>query len=418
MLRYGIPSFRLPRSVLDAEIRRILALGIKTKLKIRVGVDLSWQALDSFEAVFLSIGLQKGKMLFESYGVQDRIRSGLEFLSDPEKSLFDDPGQKTLIIGGGNVAVDAARTLLRLRHGHGSNITMVCPESREQMPALSDDLEEALQEDVAIQNGWVPVDLHEGALSPIVIDFRRAEVKKDETSGTLSITAVGEETRSYEVDRLIVAIGQDMNAGVLPEEIEVARGRINTDPFGRTPHSKIFAGGDATGGKAFVADAIADGKMGALAISCFLEAESVESRFGAHQIGISQTFSFQQFLEGSENDSENLGGVVSFDQINTLFFSKHPRVTPAATNPQARKTSFAEIVSGLDPRNMEQEISRCFNCGTCIDCENCLDFCPDVSILKDAKSGRYDFNSDYCKGCGVCSVACPRDIIEMERDFG
>jgi len=417
MLRYGIPDFRLPGSVLDGEIRRILALGIKTKLRTRVGEDLSWEDLDSYDAVFLSIGLHEGKMPFDSDDTNDRILSGLVFLSDPEKSLLNDPGEKTLIIGGGNVAIDVARTLLRLRHGQGSNITVVCPESREQMPALSDDLEEALEEGLEIRNGWVPVELHEDSLSPISIDFRQAEVKKDETSGNLSISVLGNETRKYEVDRVIVAIGQDLKAGVLPEEIEIVRGRISADQFGTTGHPKIFAGGDAAGGKAFVAHAIAGGKMGALAISCFLEAKNVEAKFRAHQIGISEAFSFQHFLQGSENDSEDLKGVVDFDQINTLFFSNNPRIMPEAANPQTRKASFAEIVLGLDPKVMEQEIARCFNCGTCIDCENCLDFCPDLSVLKDARSGKYDFNADYCKGCGICSVACPRNIIEMEMDI-
>ena len=388
------------------------------ELKTRVGEDLSWQNLNSFDAVFVSIGLQQGKTLFEPHGLQDRILSGLEFLSDPEEPLWNDPDREILIIGGGNVAVDVARTLLRVRHGHGSNMTLVCPESREQMQALPDDLEEALEEDLQIQNGWVPVELNEGTRHPVAIDFRRAEVRKDETSGSLTISAVGEDRRRYEADRVIVAIGQDMNAAPLPEGIKITRGRIHTDLFGKTDHAKSFAGGDAAGGrKAFVADAIAGGKMGALAIRCFLEAENVETQFRTNRIGVSQTFSFQHFLQGSVNHSEDLQSVVDFDRINTLFFSTSPRVAPESANPQTRKKSFEEVVSGLDPEKMEREISRCFNCGTCIDCENCLDFCPDISVLKDAKSGKYDFDSDYCKGCGICSVACPRNIVEMEMDI-
>ena len=108
--------------------------------------------------------------------------------------------------------------------------------------------------------------------------------------------------------------------------------------------------------------------------------------------------------------------MVAYDQINTLFFSKHPRIVSPAVDPLTRKASFVEVVDGADSANMEQEIARCFNCGTCIDCENCMDFCPDISILKDAKSGKYDFDSDYCKGCGMCAVACPRNIIDMEND--
>ena len=124
-----------------------------------------------------------------------------------------------------------------------------------------------------------------------------------------------------------------------------------------------------------------------------------------------------QTFEHPENGPVDLKSAVSFDQINTLFFFKSPRINPGEKNPETRIQSFEEIRDGLDTESMEQEIERCFRCGTCIDCENCLDFCPDISILKDAKSGIYDFDADYCKGCGVCSVACPRHIIEMVRDI-
>ena len=105
--------------------------------------------------------------------------------------------------------------------------------------------------------------------------------------------------------------------------------------------------------------------------------------------------------------------MVSFGQINTLFFSKGARNNPDELEPETRKKSFEEVICGLDSARMDEEISRCFKCGTCIDCEICLDFCPDISIVKDAELGIYSFDTDYCKGCGVWSVACPRNVIEM-----
>jgi NADPH-dependent glutamate synthase beta subunit-like oxidoreductase len=417
MMRYGIPSFRLPRSVLDRDIARILRLGIKTKLNTSVGEDIRWQDLQAYDAVFVSVGLQGVKTLFETHRLRDFLLSGLDFLADPMKWSLEDPDQKTFIIGGGNVAVDVARTLLRIRKGNGSNIAIVCPESRQQMPALPEDLAEALEENLEIHNGWVPIGLDKGGRGPLAIVLSRAEVKKDETSGSLNIVAVGTKKRTSEVDRVIVAIGQNLNSGILPKELETAQGRIVCDQFGRAAHSKFFTGGDAAGGNAFVADAIAGGKMGAFAISCYLEEKDLRQQFQANQLGNSQTFSFQHFLRDTGNVAADLKQVVGFDHINTLFFTARPRVDPDVVDPQIRKKSFAEVISGLDPQDMEQEILRCFNCGTCIDCKNCLDFCPDVSILKDAKSGTYDFDSDYCKGCGVCSVACPRNIIAMKRDI-
>jgi Pyruvate/2-oxoacid:ferredoxin oxidoreductase delta subunit len=266
-------------------------------------------------------------------------------------------------------------------------------------------------------NGWAPHEIHgkKGDLNSV--DLRRAEVKLDPETGSIKINLVGQEIRTEHADIIIGAIGQGLRMHDLPKGVATAGGIISTDQFQRTSASRVFAGGDAVGGKAFVAHAIASGKMGALSIHCFLEGRDVETEFQAHQIVNSQAFSFHHLIEHPENGLVDLNRGVSFDQINTLFFSKSPRINPDERRPEKRIKSFEEIREGLDTEYMEQEIERCFRCGTCIDCENCLDFCPDISILKDAKSGVYDFDPDYCKGCGVCSVACPRNIIEMVRDM-
>ena len=417
MLRYGIPSYRLPRSVLKKEIERILSLGIHTQTGMRVGRDLSWNELDSFDAIFLSMGLQSGKNLFQGEECGKRLLTGLQFLQNPTSWSMEDPKQGVLIIGGGNVAIDVGRTLLRLRGGQGQHITIVCPESKDRMPAIPEEIEEAVEEGLNIVNGWAPHEIHgkEGDLN--ALDLRRAEVTLDPDTGSVKINLIGQEIRTEHPDRIIVAIGQELGLLDLPKGIETAAGIISTDKFQRTSVPKIFAGGDAAGGKTFVAQAIASGKMGALSIHCFLEGKNVETEFQAHQIANSQAFSFQHLMDHPENGRVDLERVVSFDQINTLFFTKGPRIKPNEKKPQIRIKSFEEIRHGFDRKSVEHEIERCFMCGTCIDCESCLDFCPDISILKDARSATYDFNADYCKGCGVCSVACPRNIIEMVRDM-
>jgi len=416
MLRYGIPSYRLPRPILDREIEGIHSLGIQTRLGATVGKDLSFKELESFDAVFISIGLQSGTTLFETDSSEGDILTGLDFLADPQRWSLEDDTQKTLIIGGGNVAIDAARSLLRLRKGKGGNITVLVPESRDQMPALPEEVKEALEEGITILNGWAPRKLHKEKGKLLSLDFGRAEVEIDEESGTVKITPVGKEIQKHTADRIIVAIGQTLKSDNLPEGVETKHGRIVADRFGRTSIPGVFAGGDAIGGKAFVADAIASGKMGAFAISCFIEGRDIETQFQAHQIGNGQSFSFQHFIGGFEKNSVDLRKVVLFDQINTLFFSENRRNNPDKLEPETRIKTFEEVIYGFDAARMEEEISRCFTCGTCIDCEICLDFCPDVSILRDAKSGFYSSHHDYCKGCGICSVACARNVIEMVRE--
>jgi NADPH-dependent glutamate synthase beta subunit-like oxidoreductase len=413
MLRYGIPSYRLPRSILDREISRILSLGIRTQREITVGEDISWEELCSFDALFISVGLQAAKSLTELNAPGAAIITGLDLLADPWRWSLEDDTNKVLIIGGGNVAIDAARTLMRIRRGRGSNITLVCPESREQMLALPEEIREALEEGVSIVNGWAPHRLQKDGGRPISLDFQRAEARIDKETGGVEITTVGRETQSYPVDTIIVAIGQNMRADSLPPGIDLKDGKIVVDRFGLTSLPHVFAGGDVAGGRAFVADAIADGKRGAVAISCFLEGREIEGELQINGIGQGPAFSTEHYIRGSERDTDALKTVVTYEHINTLFFSECGRREPEHLMPEARVKSFDEVVRGLEPSAMTEEVSRCFNCGTCIDCEICLDFCPDLSIIKDAESGIYSFDADYCKGCGVCSVACPRGVVEM-----
>lgn len=413
MLRYGIPSYRLPRAVVDREIERIVSLGIQTRPSTTVGKEVSWKDLELFDAIFLSVGLQSGKIPFEAEAPGKDILTGLDFLAHPQQWDLDDESLKTLIIGGGNVAIDVARTLVRLRRGNGTNITVVCPESRDQMSALEEEVDEAAEEGITILPGWAPHVLHRENGQPVSLDFFRAAVTIDETSGAIEIKRAGEEIRHHRADKIIIAIGQNVRSDSLPPGIEINNGRIVTDRYGSTSLPRVFAGGDATGEKAFVADAVASGKRVALAISCFLEGRDLDAVFENCRIVESQGFSFHRFMGEEDEDSVDLRSVVPFNRINTLFFLESPRNNPERLEPEARKSSFEEVTRGLEPSQMEEEIARCFRCGTCIDCGACLDFCPDLSIIKDARAGIYSFDADYCKGCGVCSVACARGVVEM-----
>jgi len=416
MLRFGIPEYRLPEAILDRDINRILSLGIDVALETRIGKDFDWKDLEPFDAVFIAIGLQSGKTLFKMDDVADNVISGIQFLGDPQRWSLADDSKKTIVIGGGNVALDVARTILRLRRGRGENITVACPESRDRMPALPEEVQEAIEEGVSMIHGWAPLKITRGEGAGSILDLTPVKVVTDEESGLVEIVPTGKDVKKYVADQVVVAIGQDMIPDDVPEGLEMKNGRIVTDQYNRTSLSNIFAGGDVCNAKAFVADAVAGGKLGAFAISCFLEGRDVQQAFEAHRIGNASTFSFQHYLGNHHKRTLDLKKIVSFEQINTLFFSEASRNRTEKRSAETRKETFAEVTPGLEPLPMEQEIARCFKCGICIDCENCLDFCPDISIIKDAKAGVYDFSPDYCKGCGVCAVACPRNVIEMATD--
>jgi len=215
-------------------------------------------------------------------------------------------------------------------------------------------------------------------------------------------------------DTVIFAVGQFPETGFMQEMgVELSgKGGIEICPeTGATNVEGVFAGGDGAGGRAFVADAIASGKMGALAILCFLEGKDVRDEFQKHRIGAGPSFSFQRVMEPG-SDGADLRKVVSFDGINTLCFPHAERNrSPEFMAMEERVRTFGEVTSGLAPKPMAEEISRCFKCGMCTRCDLCFLLCPDVSIQKVGRG--YDVRTEYCKGCSVCASTCPRHVIEM-----
>jgi NADPH-dependent glutamate synthase beta subunit-like oxidoreductase/Pyruvate/2-oxoacid:ferredoxin oxidoreductase delta subunit len=390
MLRYGIPPYRLPREVLKREIERILALGVMLKCSTVPG------SRDSFDALFYGVGLQKGKSLFD----HPSVLSGLAFLEDPSRWSLENPKEKVLVVGGGNVGIDVARTLVRIRRGNAKNITLMVPESASNMPALPEEVNEARDEGITIVNGLAPIALARKS-GRLYVEARAVEVTTD-AEGAVVITLIGEAIERFRTDRVIMAIGQALDIS----HLALMKGRIAADTFCHVS-PRIFAGGDATGKKPFVADAIASGKLAALSIASTFEGKVVENEYTSRRLGAGSAFAFRA-------TNADLKRVVPYERINTLFFSQTARSNPDLTPPAERKATFAEVGKGLDASSMEQEIARCFKCGTCIDCKYCVDFCPDISILKDASGLSFDY--DHCKGCGMCDTVCPRNVIEMVQE--
>ncbi len=178
----------------------------------------------------------------------------------------------------------------------------------------------------------------------------------------------------------------------------------------------VFAGGDGAGTKAFVADAIASGKLGALAVYCYFEGKDVKKELKNHQIGNQQSFSFQHFLN-PKHYPVDLKKVVPYEKINTLCFPHGVRHNnPESVPPKEAVKTFREGTSGIEASRMPFEIYRCFKCGTCTHCDLCFLLCPDISIIKGTDG--YTIKTDFCKGCGQCATTCPRNVIEMVEGPG
>lgn len=413
MLRYGIPAYRLPRDVLDREIDYIKALGVEIKTRMRVGQDISLSELKrDYKAIFIAIGTHKGMKLGIDGEDCDGVIEGIGLLRDVNSGIKVDMGRNVIVIGGGNTAIDCARSALRTG---GREVTILYRRSRSEMPALAEDVEWAIAEGIKIEYLAAPKRIISKGGRVSKIECIRMELGEADESGRPRPIPVKGSEFILEADAIVSAIGQAPDSGFI-KEIGLTPGRggiINVSPESfSTDIEGVFAGGDSAGVNAFVADAIASGKMAAMAISCYIEGKDIKKELSPYQIGEGPSFSFQHFLDGKEADVD-LKNIATYEKINTLCFSHRRRVeSPVLIQPDISKNSFDEVIGTIPHDSMEKEIDRCFKCGTCTRCDLCFYLCPDISISKDVQNG-YKVKRDYCKGCGVCAFTCPRNVIEI-----
>jgi NADPH-dependent glutamate synthase beta subunit-like oxidoreductase/Pyruvate/2-oxoacid:ferredoxin oxidoreductase delta subunit len=413
MLRYGIPEYRLPKKILRREIGLIQQLGVEIRTGIQVGRNISLAEIkNTFQAVFIAAGSHEGLKLRLDGEELPGVLEGIRFLRRINLGEKVKIGRRIVVIGGGNTAIDCARSARRLG---AKSVAILYRRSESEMPAIPEDRVLATDEGIKIETLSGPKRLisEQGRLTGIEC-FRMELGAPDERGRPQAFPIKGSEY-IVPVDTVIAAVGQVPETEFVKESGLVVDtwGLINSAPESTATNIPgVFAGGDSSGARAFVADAIANGKLGALAISCYLEGRDLIREFRTHQIGMGPSFSFQPFRDPGSVPVD-LKKVATFEGINTLCFPNRTR----RNNPSLRKSeegrkSFGEVTKGLARSEMETEISRCFKCGTCTQCDLCFLICPDLSILKAGEDG-YTIRGDYCKGCGMCASTCPRQVIDM-----
>ena len=417
MLRYGIPEYRLPKDILDREIMYIQQLGVDIKTGVRVGNDLSLaQIRNEYQATFLALGAHAGMQLGIEGESLSSVMDGITYLRTINLGKKVKLGKKIAVIGGGNTAIDCARTARRLGT---KDITIIYRRTRAEMPALAEDVEGMEREGIKIEFLAAPKHLvvANGKLSGI--ECIRMKLGEPDVSGRPKPLPVEGSEFIIPVDSIIAAIGQAPETEPF-REVGLSIGKNNiiqiSPETGETNIEGIFAGGDSAGTKAFVADAIASGKLGALAIYSYLEGKDIKKEFKNHQIGEQQSFSFQHLLD-PEHYPADLKKVVPYEKINTLCFPHGTRYNnPENLSSKEAVKTFREVNGGIEASQMPFEIYRCFKCGTCTHCDLCFLLCPDISIVKGAD--RYTIKTDFCKGCSQCASTCPRNVIEMSEGLG
>lgn len=394
-----IPEYRLPREILGYEIAAIESLGVEIRTGVRLGKDLSLDDLKDYKAILLAVGQSVSRKLGVSGEKATGVLHGIEFLRRLDQGEKPSLGSKVAVIGGGNTAMDAGRSARRL----GAEVSILYRRSRHEMPASDEEIEEALEEGIQIEYLVAPVEVltKKGQVSGL--KCTKMQLGEPDESGRRRPVPVSGSEYTIKVDTVIPALGQVADLSFLEKDIKTEREYIVVDDSGATTRLPIFAGGDVATGYGTVTHAVGSGKRAALAIDHLLRGETLEG--------------FPPLDRNVHAVPRDMAAiVVSFGDLNLVYFEEEPRPRQAQAPAKERVKDFTEVNRGFDEEIAIAEAARCFSCGTCNQCDNCLIFCPDLAVLRDGEKP-YVFNYDYCKGCGICFTECPRRAISFEEEI-
>jgi len=366
--------------VLEAEVARIIDMGVELQLDSTVDNVLDAMREDGFDAAFLAVGAHIGKRAYVPAGEAAKVVDAVSMLRSMEGEEKPQLGRRVVVYGGGDTAMDAARTAKRLG---ATEAVVVYRRTRDQMPAHDIEVEEAAEEGVLMK--WLSTVKH--------ADEGKLVLEKMELDDTGFPQPTGE-FEDLEADSLVLALGQEADLSLLEgvPGIEVEDGVVQVGPNMETGHPGIFAGGDMVPAERTVTVAIGHGKAAARHIDGWLRSAA--------------------YTPPPE------GELATFDTLNTWYYSDAPRTVQPELEVARRRETFDEVTGGLDETNALFEARRCLSCGTCFACDNCYAVCPDNAVIKLDPPGSYAyaFDLDYCKGCGICVEECPAGAIEMEPE--
>ena len=411
ILQVGIPTYRLPKDILEREIKLITDMGVEIKTGMRIGKEIQFSELEKYAAIFIGTGAHISRKMRAKNEDAPGVISGLDFLKELNMGHKPKIGKKVAIIGGGNTAMDAARSVLRMK----STPIVVYRRTRAEMPAIEDEIEEAEREGIEFNFLAAPVEviLKEGKIT--AIDCIKMKLGKSDESGRRKPEPVKGSNFKIKVDNVITAIGESADLSFLPGDIKVENGTIVTDEGFQTTRKGVFAGGDIVDQPHTVVDAIGSGKRAALEIEKYLRKLKVD--FEQYRIGESGNISMQKYLKDESIEKVNqINTVVRFEDLNTAYFEHVERNDKPRLPVREATKGFAEVNTGFTEEMLTKGAARCFNCAVCNECEVCLIFCPDIAIVRKEGEKGFDFKYDYCKGCGICAHECPRNAMAMTRE--
>ena len=412
MLRLGIPEYRLPRAVLDRDIARIAAHGVEISCGVRIGTDVSWRDLTGrFQAVCVATGAHASRALGVSGETLPGVRPGLAFLRDVNGGARPDLGRRVVVVGGGNTAMDCARSALRL----GAQVTVVYRRTRDEMPAIREEVEDALHEGVQFVFLATPLEFTAANSRVHAIVCERMALGETDASGRRRPVPTGERF-TLEAETVLTAIGESAALENFFGDVDDSGAGLTVDALGGTSRGALYAGGDVTDLERTVADALGAGKRSAIGIDRHLRQHAGDTQeLNALRFASGNLSAARWMQRDPVRRIDPVNDMVGVDDVNFASYRKVPRHDDTRLDSEGARGGFDEVNAGLTTAAAMDEARRCLNCGVCTECDVCLIFCPDAAITHAADGG-YTIALDYCKGCGVCAAECPRGAITMTQD--
>ncbi len=380
LLRYGIPRYRLAADVLDGEIDRLLELGVETVTGYHVDATAFAELRANHDAVFVATGAARSRRLPGLDADASWVIDGAAYLAETNAGGHPAAGQRVVVIGGGSAAMDVARTARR----HGRAVTVLALESEAQLPAQREEVMEALEEGIVLLPGSMLRGVTQAADGTLALHCVHVDYARGAEPGSFTAQPVADSEFNLTADTVIPSIGQEVDLGALG--LAEPGALLGVDDAFRTGIDGVWAGGDVASLDRFVTAAVGMGKAAAAAIDRALDADAAPAPNGA-------------------------GDAVPYAAINTHYHPPRARAAAPCRPPAERLANFAEVQLALDAAAVLAEAGRCFSCGTCIFCDNCQLYCPDMAVAKQADG--YAIRTEYCKGCGLCVRECPTGAIQM-----
>lgn len=410
LLRWGIPPYRLPVPVLHWELEHLRGLGVDIRCNQKITLDFLRTFKERYAAVFLGCGHYKNAAL----GIPGEdllgVEEGLPFLEKVRSGHWPPLSGTVAVLGGGNTAVDVSRCAVRL----GAKVLMIYRRRRQDMPAFAHEIQMALEEGVELMELWAPQ-----TIAPHPEGFRLTLQKMDvvsEEGGRAQVRPIAGETTELVVQKIFKALGHSAEEPWLepPGEGGAHILRLANTVLERHENGGVVVyGGDLAAQNKSVAHAIGSGKEAAMALDLYFRKgwDAIPEDLARCRVGPGPSLSMEIYM-GGERCRRN-PHVVAFQEINTDYFLYGPRIVQPRLLVEERLQGFSEIDLKVSAALAIREAERCFNCGVCNQCDNCRLYCPDIAVCRDASTQGRHINLDYCKGCGVCVVECPRNAMSL-----